>query len=383
MDEKLSLPYTVSNNIVDMSKLRDIPGLKTCHNFFNGVFPKFGFKEIMLLRCVEEEKGVVKSSIKIVMDKKAVKLNITETQEYLTWNGDGNFWYQFFGPEDPRIFEFNSRLYIYYTMTNPKRARPYRGIEFIKLEDAVAGSSRGTFLTPHIFNDGSTEVEKNWLFFNNGTNLLALYSLKPYVLAEVEGENLKARIRRDYQCLDPLQRVHFSSNAIKINNYGNTEYLFVFNDKYESDNHPKEYFAYLGFMQSKPPFNLLRISKEPLKLKVNQKRFLFIESLTVLGKSELYADKDDIVLVSGGMDDESIFLEQIRVSALLNLETQKCGIDNAEFDYFQIGEPCDSTGSPSLLLSIFVVVTVFLVWFQRNGYWRRRPNKKKNKQFCN
>ena len=347
------------NNLVNI-QVDKTGGLQQCESFFNGVIPRIQFQEIIIVRCMETLNNRRRSSIKIILNQKVVSLNITETEEYIKWGGGGDGWWQYFGPEDPRIFEFNHELYLYYTMTNPHPRKPLRGLEYIKLIDAIANDSRGHFMQPNIFGSDPGSIEKNWLFFNNGTNILALYSLHPYILGEVIGDSFRARIKREYKCMNGLSHVHFSSNAIKVNNHGTVEYMFVFNEKIEDSSHPLSYHPYLAFMQSEPPFDLLRITKGNFKIDIHSDRFQFINSLTVLGKSELFADKGDSILVSGGLDDSKVFAETFPIDHFLNLETKRCGMEYSEWDYFPAVNECKSTLDLGLIVSLLMIL--ILIW---------------------
>ena len=265
-------------------------------------------------------------------------------------------------------------------MTNPHAKNPMRGLEFIKLSDAISGDSRGHFMQPEIFGKDANWVEKNWLFINNGTNILALYNLQPFILGEVIGDSLRARIKRDYKCMDGLNNVHFSSNAIKINNHGRIEYMFVFNEKTGN----VAYNTYFAFMETKAPFNLLRISKKRFELGLPADRFTFINSITILNKAELFADKGDTILLSGGIDDTKVFVEPFKMEFFLEIEMKSCIVENSEWAYFNNVQECPSTVDFGLLISIAMFAMLAYTVYRHVKYFNSgKPKGRRPKQPLN
>ena len=294
---------------------------------FNAVFTQINDKGALIVRC---KKGEVHSSIYIFReDGKTDRLNIKDSDAFHSWNISTPL-KNYLGPEDPRVFEWNGKLYLYYTMTNVRAQLPLRGIEYMPIDKKLTTRSRGIFLTPSISGSTSKAVEKNWVFFGNTTNttetLLSLYSLRPFIIGEVVQDTLKSRIHREYDCLQRFDRIHLSSNALKVNDSGTVELMFLFNDKvcYRECKMPL-FYSYIAFMDAESPFHLKRISKVPLRTKdENIKNFQYISSLTVAGKSALWANVDDTIVVSGGNDDSSVFLEPFKTSHILRLPTDSC-----------------------------------------------------------
>ena len=241
-------------------------------------------------------------------------------------------------------------------MTNPIGKMPLRSVEIIKLKDAFQGKGRGKFIDTRIFGNGKEIVEKNWVFFNNGTNLLALYSIKPFVLGELAENTMVARIKREYNCINRFSTAHLSSNALRINNKGQHEYIFIFNEKHE-DWH-LTYDAYIGFMEVDTPHRLLRITKDKLDLGVPSDSFIYIDSITVKGKTNLFAERYDTLIVSGGVDDSAPFYKEFPVDFFLNLNTVECHAENNEMDFFldSITSRCDASNTITIISGIVAII---------------------------
>ena len=390
--------YSLQNNIAQLDTT--LPGIEDCIVFMNAVFYKIDSEEAILVRCQERVGKEPKSSIKIIIGSKVHTLNIQDTKEYLEWKDNGNWLAAFIGAEEPRLFAFQNEIYIYYTMTNPHATYPIRSLNYIKLQDAIDGKNNGQFLTPQINGKKQEPMEKNWMFLHTNKYMLAVYSLKPYILAEVEGDKLVEKIRRDYGCLNRFENTHLSSNVLRVNNKGKEEFMFVFSQKI---NHPKHYLSHLAFMESSAPFRLLRFSQDKIEISANATKFVYIASLTVKNKEVLHADPTDTILVSGGLDDDKMFLQEFEMQYFLDLPTQKCLVENKELDFMikytesemQVNNIpvslVDTTSNPTIasvtldgiqnyrnLISIIIICFVpFLIYLLR----KRHQNRKKNKEW--
>eukprot|EP00834_Sanchytrium_tribonematis_P002367 NODE_72_length_24857_cov_0.454399.p3 type:complete len:393 gc:universal NODE_72_length_24857_cov_0.454399:5320-4142(-) len=326
-------------NKVQIMDLRIHSGLQDCKQVFNGVFTQYKGKTLEIVRCyLGKVNHFDTSEIRLIYDNRLYKLNVKDTPEFIKWGQhQESIWFHFYGPEDPRITYFNHEMYLYFTMTNPKQAYPIRGMEMMKMDDILNGSSERHFINLKNFNGKSTTLEKNWLFIYNSTNMLALYSLHPYVLGELKENTLINRIEREYDCLLDIitaddHKLHFSSNAIKINNNGSMEFMFVLN--YMRDYPTRQYHPYLAFVQAEKPYELLRISKNELKLNTKHKQFTIYSSITVKDKDDLFANENDILVLSGGIDDDHLFKVESRLEYYLDLPMTTCGRKHNEWAYF-------------------------------------------------
>ena len=355
--------YSVQNGIiiVDMHQTE----LEECNTLYNAVFTVIDFHYVMIVRCnlfIGPDNN--KSYIKFFFLNKISSFSVMESKEYLDWNGNWLPRHGCIGAEDARIFEFKSKLYMYYTMSNPKARMPLRGIEYLPLKDAILGNRRGKYLEARIFDRNQEVVEKNWIFFSNETNLLALYSIKPFILGEIVENTLVARVQRDYICVNDFKLAHLSSNAIMINNYGRKEYMFIFNEKREGEKF--KYHAHIGFMEIRSPHRLLRISKEEVHININATKYTYISSLTVKGKPSLQAGKHDTIIVSGGLDDTLPFYFEFSVDYFLNQPTVQCQAENNELEFFldSLSNQCETDNTWTIIAQGFLTILIAKWLFQ-------------------
>ena len=369
-----------------------LPGLDNCEDLINGVVTKFKSEEVIIARCWAKLGPTLATfnpearltSIKLLFKKKAITLYARDTKEYLEWNagkqvgGLSSFW----GPEDPRVFEFKDELYIYYAMTNPHQELPYRGMEYIKFKDVVESNSdpqRGQFIKPNVFGREVQSAEKNWLFFSNSTNIMALYSLKPYILGLIEEDKFDAKIQYEFSCLSRFKAIHFSSNAIKLNKInGTSEYMFIFNDRSSTST----YIPYLGFMEAQEPYHLTRISRLPLHINVNHSKLIYSQSLTVKNSSSLIANHSSIILLSGGVDDKLFFKQEYSPTDLVNLPTDHCYISPSHSTSSISGinslKTPSATFHPSFELSLVVLMLCLiglLLYYARQNMHYKKYNR--------
>ena len=309
-----------------------IPGLESCQDMTNAIVLQDENSTTFITRCWIPLNDFQKSinpnayfaSIKIITEDSVISLNAQDTKEYLDFNGNsqmegGGFHW---GGEDARLFEHNNELYLYYCMTNPNPQKPYRSLEFLPFKDVLSRNNapvRGNFITPKIFEQPSNAIEKNWLFFSNGSNIKAVYSLSPFILGDILNNLLVATLQREYPCLSRFRNIHFSSNAVTVNNHGYNELIFVFNDRTFN-----KYSSFIGFIDANSPHHLLRISEMPFVIDLPHDKLVYSSSITVLNKKSLFAELNDSLIISGGVDDYLVFKQEVRVAELVKLKTIDC-----------------------------------------------------------
>eukprot|EP00834_Sanchytrium_tribonematis_P000819 NODE_16_length_49026_cov_1.035992.p14 type:complete len:279 gc:universal NODE_16_length_49026_cov_1.035992:17906-18742(+) len=258
--------------------------LKECHEIFNGVYREYKDHIQYILRCKNEKDGKAHSEVKIIDNKNVYTYDALESAAFLKWDCcNGKFpFHEFHGAEEPRLFYYKNEAYLYYSMNNPLAKDPIRGIEYIKYEDAMKNKQTATFLQPNIFGK-TNEVEKNWIFFSNQTDILVYYSMNPWILGEVnqEKKTFEAKISRNYDCVDPKMSVHFSSNALPVNVDGREELLYFVN--YRPHPGQMEYVPGFAFMSATAPYELLRVSNDHLESSLKPQKLVYYNSITVKG----------------------------------------------------------------------------------------------------
>eukprot|EP00834_Sanchytrium_tribonematis_P007288 NODE_639_length_5118_cov_0.568440.p1 type:complete len:376 gc:universal NODE_639_length_5118_cov_0.568440:3251-4378(+) len=363
-------------NISDIpSKLLDIKSqypndFNECYAVFNAIFTKYQNQDLIILRCNQSPHN---RYIKFIYNHQISILNVNTSQEYYNWPEPVSGWHHYYGPEDPRLFEFNHEIYLYYTMNNPHQQYPVRGLEYIKLKDAINHKNNSHFITPHIFNAPVKEIEKNWLFIHNKTNIVILYSIHPYILGELNNNFLDAKIKREYSCFINMNtEVHFSTNAIEIPQH--KVFLFIINIRGGSH----RYITHFTLMQNHPPFEIISISQQSIHMHLNDTKFQFINSLTLKNKDSLTADLEDILILSGGLDDKLIFESELSIKSVLQVPMQVCKVPYSEYDYFGYPEErnkLDEINDHELqwIMSCAILLGVLLIIFVIK--WRRKHPK--------
>ena len=348
-------------------------GFEKCARVYNGVSAYFDKAPIYFLTCQDknEPQGrITQKSIEIIYKHASVTFKPKESDEFMSWDGNGLRWIGHLGAEDPRVMEYNNELYMYYTMNNPYAERPVRGMNIIKISDAINGKEEGQFL-----HYGNREMEKNWLFLNNGTQLLVLYDLFPYLIGEIAVDQFIPRIQRNYKCIETFKLeggIHFASNAIKIDINGTSEYMFLFN--YIRGAELKDrYITHIGFMQAEGDFEILRISAISLNIGLPYESFQYISSLAVKGRSTLNASKNDIIVIGGGLDDSQVFQSEVSLADLLKIPTIGCTAEYSNRRYFKPDPmiftneiPCDNEFTLGKLLGplfFLIVLNIGLLAF--------------------
>eukprot|EP00834_Sanchytrium_tribonematis_P007309 NODE_643_length_5058_cov_0.251664.p2 type:complete len:387 gc:universal NODE_643_length_5058_cov_0.251664:2025-865(-) len=349
------------------------PHLQDCQDIFNGVIVQYKGHLMEIVRCYL---GIINdrlySEIRILYNHQMYKLNITETTAYKT-QFMKTYWMKAFGPEDPRVTVFNNELYLYFTMTNSQAQDPFRGMEMMKIEHVLQGNSTRQFL--NVITDKPSQLEKNWLFFHNHTNLLVLYNLKPFSIGEMIDNQLQIRINRNYDCIDHIKEkgvIHFSSNAIRIQNHQKEEYMFIFSVIRTGDKF-KQYLPFLGFFEANAPHRLLRISENVLDFNVNYDQFVYYSSMTVDSKVDLVANLHDRIIISGGIDDKKVFKLTSTLENILTIKTQQCHEPFSEWDYFKVQIQSNSSklvNTPSIFdhfmetsTMLFIILVVIAILY--------------------
>ncbi len=338
--QAMKLKIEIIDDIIQLNE--NIHELNGCRAIFNGAFITYSNTEYLIARCNllnKYDKGI--SEFKLISPTGIRTLHITDSIAFKTWNVGSV--QNYLGPEDPRVFEHQNELYLYYSMSNPNRYYPMRSLEYIKIKDVLEltphtryNESQRTFLRPDIFGTTNYWVEKNWLFFSNTTSILAIYGLKPFIIGDVYKNDFTALFQRDYDCLSNLENTHISSNAITISSDNKILNAFVFNEKIrENDRNDKpQYKSYMGYFEAYAPFRLLHIA--PLQLNINSSSFIYIENISILNKNKLHANENDTLIFTGGVDDSSIFYKELKVKTLLNMNKTTCQIKYNEMDYFML-----------------------------------------------
>eukprot|EP00834_Sanchytrium_tribonematis_P007540 NODE_697_length_4659_cov_0.783991.p2 type:complete len:386 gc:universal NODE_697_length_4659_cov_0.783991:4120-2963(-) len=349
-------------------------GIDECEVLFNGVVYKLNQEELLILRCTCVENNKRRSVVKFLTRSFSQTYSSEMSQEFMGWDTnntrDGQ-WKNFIGPEEARIFEFKDDIFLYYSMTNPLPQFPMRGIEIIKLKDALsqnyAKSKSKTFLQTNVFG-ASPKVEKNWVFIDNGTDLIVLYKMNPYILGDISNSTFNARIKRQYNCFHPEDEVHFSSNAIKIIQDNQPEYMVAFNNRPIEDS--SKYLSHLAFFQAEAPFELKRITRNTIDFGIEYNKLIYFDGITIQGKNELHTDSlDDVILLSGGIDDKNVFKIQIYLRDLMELPSKSCTAENGEWAYFGYPESKRTHQlSGSSMIILFVMGIAIFGLFVRKFY---------------
>lgn len=193
---------------------------------------------------------------------------------------------KYIGMEDPRIFEFNNELWIYFHDNgNVMKNKRKNNIVIAKLKDP----SNSIYL----FTDKMSNMEKNWMPFVYNNELYIEYSLCPHVILKPDLQTgYSPIVYTSYTKFSEKRTLGGGSPSVKIYVKGIGYYLGFGHTrgKYGIVCVRKNFFY---IFQNKPPFNIIWFGPE-LNMEQNHKNIEFGTGLLV---------KDNIVYVSYGIDD--------------------------------------------------------------------------------
>ena len=305
----------------------EIVDIKTgCIVNMNGAYAYADKKELLIYRCwrapyKDSVSGKERYSNSIWIRSEGIDIEVPyKTPESFYTIDNGSPFLPYVGSEDPRVFEFQKELYIYYTGVTPYQRYPYRSLVIHKLSDALNNIASYKFIEPHI--KAAQVVEKNWLFIGNDTHINALYTLHPFVMGTVSNEKLLKMFSVEYDCLQQFEHAHIGSNAILLH-MGMPMFAFIINIKLS--NNPIKYESRIAWLASVYPYELYGIS-DPWKVEVEHRNFVFYQNVVAKDRYHKEAFINDTLIISGGVDDQNIFKIEEPAQDWYDLKMNRCKV---------------------------------------------------------
>lgn len=254
-----------------------------------------------------------------------------------------------FGEEDPRIFTFAGKRYMYVVGTEPvpKNAPglrmdstgyphclvertedgTWRGGMFLHLAEIRGNLPHVTFgpRVPLLFNGMHIE-EKGWSMFEWSPDkaekqLLAVYSVDPHIVLQVDPSTGSTSMRFNESSkrllsglaatyAEPglnVSRINGGSGVVLMQGHGKPYYLSVLHFHwYKSDYSVRKYYHYAYKFRAEPPFDMISVASKALPLKAEVSPFgSFVNYV-----SSLIVDKGDVVIGYGQDDRIARFYRQ-------------------------------------------------------------------------
>lgn len=203
--------------------------------------------------------------------------------------------------EDPKLFYYGGQLYCSYIESNWPRNNPQCVVKYGRLiNNAGRWEVVESFQVEYGKNDWSA-MEKNWVFFEYESRLMCFYHSQPeQITLEVQKNKVVAEHRAP-RIHWPWGYIHGGTRPIP---YGE-HLLRFFHTRMDNEPPPVRYRYYIGacLMKPTPPFEVLKISTEPIIHGSES------DDLSVLERSSCLHWKSNVVFPSGCVrTNDGIFL---------------------------------------------------------------------------
>ena len=226
--------------------------------------------------------------------------------------------------EDPRLFTFKGEPYISYTEMSEYRP----GVDYSCIMKYARLSLRGgvwrvvsTYL-PRFGNNDGRHKEKNWVFFEQAKKLYCIYSdTGSRMVLQIDGE----KVVETYQSEEPYWDWGDVRGGTPPIDLGDGTMLTIFHSSAPiEEDEPRHYVRYYGAaytFESKPPFKVLQISKQPIMCGSEEDGHKVDPRYTegwkpfVVFPCGMVKDKDTL-LVSLGVNDWQCAIAKIPLSSL-------------------------------------------------------------------
>ncbi len=164
------------------------------------------------------------------------------------------------GREDPRLFEYQGRLYCMYIGVQMRGSgrRIFRtNVCAVGLDDDwnVVSNWQTGF-------DRRAGWEKNWQFFEHGGKLYAIYKIHPHTVFEVDPET--GWSKKVYETKYPNHWTHGALRGGASPVYHNGVFYSFFHGYLHSRHDKGTYTAGCYTFEAKPPFRVLKMTPEPI-----------------------------------------------------------------------------------------------------------------------
>lgn len=146
--------------------------------------------------------------------------------------------------EDPRLFEHDNKLYLSYT----------DGYSMLQSEiDPKTLQAKDGF---YIRKPAKERIEKNWTFFQQGSNLYAVYQIAPHTIYRMEGQNFQTLYEQEWGYNEKGGLLKGGSSPVLTDD----GFLSFFHYTIDFKEGGRQYMMGAYLFDKDPPFNLLAIT---------------------------------------------------------------------------------------------------------------------------
>ena len=195
-----------------------------------------------------------------------------------------------------------------------------RSMFIMKLKDAMTSKYTAKEISNKIGYQRKTE--KHWGFISNEETgqINVLYQLEPFTLGILDEKYQMFPVYvQEYSCLQSQGHVNLNiaTNIIRIRSKKDLLVL-IFHAK------GAQYNPHILFLDTLFPYLPIMVSREPLDVKSNKnEEFIYLMSLST-ERGSLEANKDDILIIGGGLSDRSAAFAKLTVPELFSIDYNMC-----------------------------------------------------------
>lgn len=162
--------------------------------------------------------------------------------------------------EDPKLFVYQTDLYMSWVESNWPSMPPRSVVKYGKLVEGKPWTVPEAFQIKYGKNDGNA-MEKNWIFFVAEQGLYCIYQSRPQVVIQVEGDKVVQEWKSS-GCRWPWGPI--KGGTVPVPYQGNLLRFAHSTLDNEPPPHPRRYYLLAMLMNPEPPFDVDRISQEPI-----------------------------------------------------------------------------------------------------------------------
>ena len=246
------------------------------------------------------KKNVMTSTIRLYEynNLKEIELNINDDEEFEQY-------------DDPRVLVHDDKLYVGCAVyTHEKYHIVHQKLLVFDNQFKHIGNIHPKYGYNGKSLDENTGKEKNWTYFVHENKLMCVYKIAPHTVLELDwkGNTVAEYITHDKDVRWDYGQLRGGTNPILKDGY---YYSFFHSSIPWKHEHRRRYFMGHYKFESKPPFRVVEISKEPI-LWGNEEDELIYEDISPLVVFPCGAIlKNDKFLVSFGLNDEKTGIIEI------------------------------------------------------------------------
>lgn len=164
-----------------------------------------------------------------------------------------------FSIEDLRLFIFEQRLYCSYTVATTRMNTWFCAVGYGELIKIPDGWQLANHKVPKYPGNDFTGLQKNWVFFEQGGKLFALYGSRKeiQIVLEISGD----KVMKEYHTTAPMWPNGVLRGDVLMPHDGKLLRFFHSRSDYGKENKTKfRYFVGAALMENEPPFKTIKVS---------------------------------------------------------------------------------------------------------------------------